>query len=78
MQRAFEDGSDYLVRINDDTELVTAGWIGLGLSSACYVALLFMLLFSPCSVALLFLRSFLLSFLFWSLFSSFSFSNLKS
>jgi FkbM family methyltransferase len=33
MQHAYDDGAEYLVRINDDTEFVTSGWITRGVSA---------------------------------------------
>jgi FkbM family methyltransferase len=33
MQHAYEDGAEYLVRINDDTEFVTKGWITQGVAT---------------------------------------------
>lgn len=33
MRQAFDDGADYLVRINDDTQFLTPGWILKGIST---------------------------------------------
>lgn len=33
MQMAFDEGADYLVRVNDDTQFITAGWLSLGVST---------------------------------------------
>lgn len=32
-KKAFDDGSEYFVRINDDTEFLTKGWITLGVET---------------------------------------------
>jgi hypothetical protein len=32
-QKAFEDGADYIARVNDDTEFVTSGWITIGMQA---------------------------------------------
>ena len=33
MRDAFESGADYLVRVNDDTEFITSGWIALAVNT---------------------------------------------
>ena len=30
MRQAYNEGAEYLVRVNDDTEFTTRGWISLG------------------------------------------------
>lgn len=32
-RKAYEDGADYIVRINDDTEFITEGWVKLGIAA---------------------------------------------
>lgn len=32
-KQAFDDGAEYIVRLNDDTEMVTAGWLTLGVDA---------------------------------------------
>lgn len=33
MQHAYDDGAEYMVRVNDDTEFVTKGWMTLGVAT---------------------------------------------
>lgn len=32
-RKAYDDGADYIVRINDDTEFITEGWVKLGIQA---------------------------------------------